>query len=1532
MKSADGWSFLAAAGDFYNDGRQELAVLNPDPIPPHGDYDQLLPYLFGLDANGALQLTTYAQTAWTFAFGADRTLGGLLAGDFNGDGRADLAVLVQDPDNSMRFCADNDATAEGSLSGYCVPLPFTYPVNSTLTATVGQTSYNGRSNLIMASAGPQLPGNPYTAVSLSVARPDTGGIFNADQINTAYDNPVYQVPYSYTTGNSLLGNLETNYYSGASPDTSGSGLADFLVVLTTPVSTGTQYFVEDVPQIDQTGQTSLPDIAGQAGFTLGYAGPDRHLSEIYVNGGAPLDSARGHDTGGYQNTVIDSYNLSTGTRDEQWFGGLALPIRAGWRFFDANGDGRTDLVYLSRVGTQLTIDAFMSGTSPGWTHEPPQTITLPAAVPISQWQTVQLGAPPDAQYPQGYVSGLVAANSDSAGNTSIDTLSYTANGWTLATTPPLPTGNAPTHWMVADVNGDGRSDLVGITTATTVPPITDSVTITTIRSDGFAHWSSQPDVEPVTLPVGSSQQATDLAAWRVADLNGDGRSDLVFLDADAANPDPNSAFAAAAILSNGDGTWTIPNPAPAIPASDHPQSWWADQTWQPANSVQPDVTSLVHVAPSGPGLTVDDLSLSPDWTSWRIGSIKDVQLPQDVGVNPWQWGTIDFDETGLASFTELYISEDGHLHDMVVAPNISPDLISTVTSPDGETATMSFSPSRASSDADAGPVKPPNSPVGLGDLRAVARPGSDAPGPNGLSDSCYLPEGAGEPVLTAESLAVPPAPGDQFNLYSPGGASTTVAHFAYSCPQYSTLAPGLLGFAYVGEDSAPTSAVPGIAERSTIDQYEVGPNADRRLLTHLVQQGNAIVPPSGMANVIAQVTGGTPTPTQPPFQVDSITYSDRAGPAGTISDVAQTMSRSCDNATGVCPTRSTTYDYDDFGNIRTVASSLATDGATPAQVVTSVLDYVPPNQDNYLVDLVAATKVTDSSGDATPEQTRFCYDNAANCDAATNGLLTTASRWDNTHQRWVNQTYAYTDAGALQSITDPNGHTQTYQYADSSDPQLPTAVCSADLPSECVHTTWDDVLELPVTTTDSNLQTTTRYYDPFGRVCEIDLPNGGSTVYAYHLLAAGVQVESASATQGEPGNTQARRRSPNLAGTLSPGCGSTVSDVQDHSTATYDAAGRLTVLQQQMPGGISSQYFGYFDATSDTPGATTEPAFPNDCPRPDNCGEYSAVTYDYLGLPVNETEQSGNQATWSYSDGDVQHIPVSISTAADGSFRDASAVDGWGQLLQESTTGGQSSGVSTTTYTYDGLSRLTTSTDQIGVAQTYSYDSLDRLTAESDPDRGRTAFGYDAAGNLISQTTADGIKTDYTYDALNRLTSSSHPGGNPVTFTYGETPSAANNVGRLATIQDPDNSAANCPDGASDTYAYDSVPKPHAMDQMHSRSNPDVHHRLQPRGIRETRSHRLPRRSPPAVQLHLRRHPDRTHRHRRRGVLPAGRLGRVLQPARRPHPRAARRPTERPRPHRRLQRVGRLDTPHDYGRQLNRQCFMLPGGSQPGSS
>jgi hypothetical protein len=396
---------------------------------------------------------------------------------------------------------------------------------------------------------------------------------------------------------------------------------------------------------------------------------------------------------------------------------------------------------------------------------------------------------------------------------------------------------------------------------------------------------------------------------------------------------------------------------------------------------------------------VDDLSLSPDWATWRIDSIKDVQLPQDVGVNPWQWGTIDFDETGLASFTEFYISEDGHLHDMVVAPNIPPDLISTVTSPYGETATMFFGPSRASSDADAAPTEPPSSPVRLGDLRVFPRPATDAPGPNGLNAGCYLPERAGKPVLTAESLAVPLAPGDQFNLYSPGGASTTGASFTYTCPQYSTLAPGLLGFAYVGEDSAPTSAVPGIAERSTIDHYEVGPNADRRLLTHLVQQGNAIAPPGGMPNVIAHVTGGTPPPTQPPFQVDTITYSDRAGPAGTISDVAQTMSRSCDNATGVCPTSTTTYDYDQFGNISTVARSLATDGSTPGQVVTSVLGYVPPNQDNYLVDLVATTKVTDSSGDATPQQARFCYDNAANCDAATNGLLTTASRWDDTHQK-----------------------------------------------------------------------------------------------------------------------------------------------------------------------------------------------------------------------------------------------------------------------------------------------------------------------------------------------------------------------------------------------------------------------------------------------------------------------------------------------------------------------------------------------------
>ena len=96
----------------------------------------------------------------------------------------------------------------------------------------------------------------------------------------------------------------------------------------------------------------------------------------------------------------------------------------------------------------------------------------------------------------------------------------------------------------------------------------------------------------------------------------------------------------------------------------------------------------------------------------------------------------------------------------------------------------------------------------------------------------------------------------------------------------------------------------------------------------------------------------------------------------------------------------------------------------------------------------------------------------------------------------------------------------------------------------------------------------------------------------------------------------------------------------------------------------------------------------------------------------------------------------------------------------------------TTTYAYDALNRLISTTDPLSHVTGYGYDAVGNRTSQTKPDgtghhlrlrRSSTgwsasatraaaiSYAYDAVGNRTTMTDATGTTT-YTYDALDRLT------------------------------------------------------------------------------------------------------------------------------------------------------------------------------------
>jgi RHS repeat-associated protein len=111
-----------------------------------------------------------------------------------------------------------------------------------------------------------------------------------------------------------------------------------------------------------------------------------------------------------------------------------------------------------------------------------------------------------------------------------------------------------------------------------------------------------------------------------------------------------------------------------------------------------------------------------------------------------------------------------------------------------------------------------------------------------------------------------------------------------------------------------------------------------------------------------------------------------------------------------------------------------------------------------------------------------------------------------------------------------------------------------------------------------------------------------------------------------------------------------------------------------------------------------------------------------------------------------------------------------------------------TTYGYDALGNLTSSSQAGLSARAFTYDSLSRLISDANPEVGAITYAYDGDGNLTSRVApkpnqtnpAVTVTTTYSYDQLDRLTSKSYSDGSTpsVAMTYDTQP--ANSPGTLA--------------------------------------------------------------------------------------------------------------------------------------------------------
>ena len=499
------------SGDFNNDGIQDLAVTDGNCA-----YQEVAMALYDLVCDAGTVSILLGNGDGSFQPHLDYATGkqpsALAAGDFNGDGKLDLAIVNAQDDSVSVLLGQGDGTFQSQV---------VYKVAVGQSLVIGD--FNNDHKLDLAVGGP------------SVLLGNGDGTFQA---------PITYVGSSQQNGPTLAAadfNLDgkLDLYAGGALFL-GNGDGTFVLHATYAIANGEAATAADLnsdgkPDLviaQQSGGISVLLGNGDGSFqtTVGYAG-SYYSSDVLVadvNGDGRLDLAAANSGCGTpfscSATGPASISLLLGLGDGTFVGGTQYPFQSGNPALqvvsaDFNGDGKPDFAAETPSTAQNTTTlAVYLGNGDG-TLQAQISTTVPSNGDIA---AADLNADGKADVAMvyanctqgtclpGYVAVLIG-NGDG----------------TFQSPVPYATGLQPGSVVIGDFNGDGKPDLA------TSNSTSDNISILLNNGNG-------------TFPA-HVEYPTGLAPGNIisGDFNGDGKLDLVV----------STETGISLLLGNGDGTF-----------------------------------------------------------------------------------------------------------------------------------------------------------------------------------------------------------------------------------------------------------------------------------------------------------------------------------------------------------------------------------------------------------------------------------------------------------------------------------------------------------------------------------------------------------------------------------------------------------------------------------------------------------------------------------------------------------------------------------------------------------------------------------------------------------------------------------------------------------------------------------------------------------------------------------------------------------------------------------------------------------------
>jgi RHS repeat-associated protein len=546
------------AGDVDGDGRTDLAGARPLAPDTTYSYTHAGLVVAFTAANGMIASVKSTTTSWRFRDeDAPHWFVGDQNGDGRADL---LRVVQLPPTSQWNYwhaglgTALSNGDGTWALNQTDTPKDFESPVqlgryeNSPLggdLAQAGDFDGNGKTDLVFARFETDAAFASYAYVAFTVALANDTGGFQLVDSRIKLDANRQNAYRSFNWGP----DFPNRWVAG---DADGDGITDLVIVTPDAYDKDKWPGVVQVLTVTSKADGTFSDPTSRT-TAIPFDCWDRYSSYAGCSAGPIVEVTAGDANGDGRIDVMTARPDATNDTVFDAVPATNTGLDHGrWRTTDVTGDGRSDQVYVQYLNPGLLVRSSIADPSQASGRKEVVNVTAAstfADADMRHWLTVDVGRPgggsPDgradlvdlwrvktAAGTAKTVSTVLLSNGDGA---------FTVKESTVINPDPLPDQRS---WLPTDANGDGLVDLVRTSRYGA------SVRVETLLAAGDGTWKLVSDQPSVALSV------TGAHRFAPADVNGDGRGDLVHVQVGGVGGTGATTETVLTLLSNGAGTWS----------------------------------------------------------------------------------------------------------------------------------------------------------------------------------------------------------------------------------------------------------------------------------------------------------------------------------------------------------------------------------------------------------------------------------------------------------------------------------------------------------------------------------------------------------------------------------------------------------------------------------------------------------------------------------------------------------------------------------------------------------------------------------------------------------------------------------------------------------------------------------------------------------------------------------------------------------------------------------------------------------------